>query len=587
MDAIWLMLLIPLAASTLIAFLPPGRFLPGALAVAGTGIAFILSCIAAPGNAELPWLQSGVLNLPLLFSFHDLRLIQLITGISLLVQFYSLFYLSPSANHRSYFSLLGFFTFAMLGLATTTHLLATFFFWELVGYCSYRLIGFDGTKTSASAALKALLINKVGDVCFLTGILLLVSMGITSTASLTPTAVGTAPLLLIFAGVAAKSAQAPLFPWLTAAMAGPTPVSALLHSATMVAAGVLVLLRLTPLLNESVSVVVAVTGGLTVLLGGLLAIFSYDIKRILAYSTISQLGLLVLAIGVGAASSAYLHLQTHAVFKAGLFLCAGAFIHHAAASGIADPQDIRSLAQDNGWLKWSWLVLIASLVGLPFTAGFLSKEALLHDVMRLNNLFSIFVWISIPLTAVYAGRLSFFLVAKRSRSFSRQFILLPGAVLGLVSIVWFLTGIQSHRPEEWLPVVISQVLIIAGLFIGVGIARSVNIPNQRWHQNFGLDVVYDDAVPWLSATLGRLGTAIDRIVIDRLLHGWAYLTVLAAHLIAWIDRAIVDLVLVGGSAWVIRFTGQLIRVPMSGNVQGYLLWALFSLFLFLVLWLLL
>ena len=586
MEVSGLILLLPLAASILMVTFPVARFQFGGLALSVTLAAFLLTWVVDPGSLQANWLQSGNFNLPLLFSIHDLRLIRLIIGISGLVQFYSLFYLSSSANHRSYFSLLCFFTFAMLGLATSTHLLVTFVFWELVGYTSYRLIGFDTTTSSTSAALKALLINKVGDVCFLIGILMLASTGLLSTSNLAPGSAGTLPLLLIFVGVVAKSAQAPLFPWLTAAMAGPTPVSALLHSATMVAAGVLVLLRLVPLLNDTVSTVISFTGGVTLLVGGLLAIFSYDIKRILAYSTISQLGLMVLAIGAGAHASGYLHLQTHAIFKAGLFLCAGVFIHHGVISGHANPNDIRNFSNPNGWLKWSWVILSGSLVGLPLTAGFISKEAILHDVMTFSASLSLFVWVSIPLTALYVGRVSYFLVTKKTESYPLHPLLLPALLLSLVSVMWFVAAITTEAPTAWVSIVISQTLVIAGLFAGFRLAR-ISFAEKSWHTNLGLDGLYDKKMPQLATAWGRAGIAVDRQIIDRLVHAWAYITVLFAHLTSWFDRAIVDLTLVGGSAWVVRFTGQLVRVPMSGKVQGYLLWALFSLFLFLVLWLLL
>jgi len=178
MAVIGLILLLPLAASVLAVLFPLKRFHHGMLVLIATAASFTLTWFARDTSLQTSWLQSGALNLPLFFHVEDVQLVRIITGISGLVQFYSLFYLSSSANHRSYFSLLGFFTFAMLGLATSTHLLVTFVFWELVGYTSYRLIGFDTTTSSTSAALKALLINKVGDVCFLIGILMLASTGL-------------------------------------------------------------------------------------------------------------------------------------------------------------------------------------------------------------------------------------------------------------------------------------------------------------------------------------------------------------------------------------------------------------------------
>jgi NADH-quinone oxidoreductase subunit L len=255
---------------------------------------------------------------------------------------------------RQYFAMLGFFTFSMLGVVVADNLLFVFIFWELVGFSSYMLIGHWKEKPEAAdAAKRAFLFNRVGDIGFLIGLMILWthagSFNITDLASFSGENTWmTAASLCIFCGAIGKSAQFPLFSWLPDAMEGPTPVSALIHAATMVAAGIFLLARIDFLFTPAALNVVVITGTLTALAGALSALVQHDIKKILAYSTISQLGLMVVALGAGAPEAAMLHLFTHAFFKACLFLAAGAVIHslhqaqHKSHLSL-DVQDIRNL----------------------------------------------------------------------------------------------------------------------------------------------------------------------------------------------------------------------------------------------------
>jgi NADH-quinone oxidoreductase subunit L len=330
-------------------------------------------------------------NLDLGFHISRLNavLMVLVSLISLLVQVFSLTYMRDELAVKRYFSLLLFFIFSMLGLLAADHLILLFVFWELVGVSSYFLIGFwFQRKENALAARKAFIINRIADVALLSGIILLWVNGHTLFISGFEAPQVFAPWLImagfgILIGAMGKSAQFPFFTWLPAAMAGPTPVSALIHAATMVAAGVYLLARMVSILAPEVMLVMVVVGAVTALIGALVAVFQSDIKKVLAYSTVSQLGYMVLAIGVNSAGSALFHLWTHAFFKAGLFLAAGSVIHtvHYFAPKI-DAQDMSkmgglkrchfycSLELVNCWCRNHWVYSLFSanywLIGRVF-----------------------------------------------------------------------------------------------------------------------------------------------------------------------------------------------------------------------------
>ena len=317
--------------------------------------------------------------------------------ISALVHLYSIEYMKGDKRYTRYFAYLGIFTFSMLGIVITDNLLMMYIFWELVGLSSYLLIGFWFEKDSAAnAGKKAFLVNRVGDIGMFIGILILftnyhtfkfseifeqISMGnlpFESTAALT------AAGILVFMGAVGKSAQFPLHVWLPDAMEGPTPVSALIHAATMVAAGVYLITKIFVILTADAMVVIAVVGGVTAFVAATIAITQNDIKKVLAYSTVSQLGYMVLSVGVGAYAFAFFHLVTHAFFKAGLFLGSGSVIH-----AMHHEQDIRNM----GGLRkkmpvtyYSFLVATLALSGVPLFSGFLSKDGILAGSLAFANL---------------------------------------------------------------------------------------------------------------------------------------------------------------------------------------------------------
>ena len=317
------------------------RRLSAGLACLLTGTGLILSIVVAVGlhNQSLliqaNWaLLSGVsFPITLRVDFLAAMMLVLVHFVALLVQIYSIAYLHDEPKLRRYFAYLQLFIGAMLGIVLAGNLLVMYAFWELVGLASYLLIGFYTERPAASkAAKKAFLMNRVGDIGFLLGIFLTYYYFDTLDFALltdngghiaAPTVLG----LCLFMGCVGKSAQFPLLTWLPDAMEGPTPVSALLHAATMVAAGIFLLARIHPLLSPDALIIIALVGTITTVWGGYSAVFQTDIKKVLAFSTVSQLGLMVAAMGTGNVNGAMFHLLTHAFFKAGLFLSAGAVIH--------------------------------------------------------------------------------------------------------------------------------------------------------------------------------------------------------------------------------------------------------------------
>ncbi len=339
---------------------------------------------------HLDWFHFGSTTFAIDILLNELTYMMffLVQFIALWVQVFSMRYMSGDTDFGRYYAYINLFVLAMLGIVISGNLLMIYIFWELVGLCSYLLIGFWYEKQSATnAAKKAFLVNRVGDVGFLIGIFLVyryfgtfdISLIAEKAKLLSAESFGSPVIttmgLLIFCGCVAKSAQLPLQAWLPDAMEGPTPVSALIHAATMVAAGIFLMARVYPLLNPDALLVMALVGILTALLGALSALNQYDIKKLLAYSTISQLGLMVVALGTGAVNAALFHLLTHAFFKAGLFLSAGAVIHYTHHQ-----QDMRHMGNLRGQMPvifYCYTMCAAALAGIPFFSGFLSKDAII------------------------------------------------------------------------------------------------------------------------------------------------------------------------------------------------------------------
>ncbi len=369
------------------------------------------------------WIVSGDINVPFGFLLDQTSLLMLavVAAISFLVQVYSLGYMAGDAGFARYYAFMSLFAWAMMNLTISLTLLQLYIFWELVGLSSYLLIGFWYKKFSATeAGKKAFVMTRFGDVAFFLGLLLvLVHLGNLNILDINDpqTAVRMSPALitfsslLIFGGIIGKSAQFPLMTWLPDAMEGPTPVSALLHSATMVAAGVFLFARLFPFFSHSATAmtVFLAIGTISMLLASTMAMVSRDIKQVWAYSTISQLGFMIMGLAAGSYFAGMFHLTTHAGFKALLFLCAGVFIH------AFESNDVFVISRLGGRrLKIPMIctvIAVAALAGLPPFSGFFSKEVILAALADLKNP----VWLAAGLlgaflTAYYAFRLIFIIV---------------------------------------------------------------------------------------------------------------------------------------------------------------------------------
>ncbi len=411
----WLIPALPLASAAAIAAF--GRRLPWHGAEIGIGaiLTSLLIAIAiawetfttvdpAPYEAAFAWSPLGggfVLELGMLIDGLTAMMFLLVTLVSSMVQIYSREYMHGEKRFTYYYAMLSLFTFSMLFLVISNNTLQAVVGWELVGLCSFLLIGFYWEdKSNQDAANKAFLTTKFGDVGLIVGVIVLSAgmFGLTDTpfnflqtidaavAGELSTATIVLGMLLIFVGCISKSGQMPLHVWLPDAMAGPTPVSALIHAATMVTAGVFLLARLFPVLAQSATVmaVIAVVGVITLFFGGLLALVQDDIKKILAYSTISQLGYMVAAIGVGGYTASVFHLLTHGFFKALLFLGAGSLIHAVHSNNISDMGGLRRFMPHT---FWTFTIGSLALAGFPLTAGFFSKDEILvaGDLWAVNG----------------------------------------------------------------------------------------------------------------------------------------------------------------------------------------------------------
>ena len=415
-----------------------GKRLPkavsGGLASLAMVLAFLIAVAQVWALAAIPaesrqinqtlftWFSSGDLSIDLTFRLDALSavMILVITGIGSLIHIYSTSYMDHETDpdFARYFSYLNLFCFFMLLLVLGSNVLVMFVGWEGVGLCSYLLIGFYYEKKSASdAAKKAFVVNRIGDAAFILGALLMFvtfgSLDFTTVAlavkELPPEVTfGTLSLitLLLFIGATGKSAQIPLYVWLPDAMEGPTPVSALIHAATMVTAGVYLIGRNAVLFEHAPVTmgIIAVVGAATALLAGTIGLVQNDIKRVLAYSTVSQLGYMFLAMGVGAFGAGIFHLYTHAFFKALLFLGSGAVIH--ALHGEQDIRNMGGLKRHMPVVYWTFLIGSLAIAGVPFLSGFFSKDEILYETFLHGHqvLWGIGVLTSL-LTATYMFRL--------------------------------------------------------------------------------------------------------------------------------------------------------------------------------------
>lgn len=487
--------------------------LVGILAVAGAFAVAVLQALSLQAHAEghvvhlADWISIGSLQVPWAFNVDSLSVTMMlvVSGIGTLIHIYAAGYMHYDVRYKEdpgsfarFFIYLNLFIAAMMILVTGDSYLMLFVGWEGVGLCSFLLIGFwysrnpDGTHglLNSQAAKKAFVANRVGDFGFLLAMFLTFwAFGSLTFSEVLPHAESVSPAIIIaitlcmLVGVTGKSAQLPLYVWLPDAMAGPTPVSALIHAATMVTAGVYLVARSAPLFSAvpEAQNIVAIVGGLTALFAATIAVGQYDIKKVLAYSTISQLGFMVAAVGMGAYVAGMFHLVTHAFFKALLFLGSGSVIlalerahhpldghhdkhgheEHHDEHGHFDPQDMRNMGGLRTQIPrtfWVYLIGALALAGLPPLAGFFSKDEILTDALHAN----VFVWVLLTaaafLTAFYMGRQIWMVFFGQPRTDAAKkavesplLMIVPLGVLALLSVLGgFLNFPGVHTLTHWL-----------------------------------------------------------------------------------------------------------------------------------------
>jgi len=623
----WLIPLIPGASTFILAVF--GRWLPkkyvswqACLSVFASFLMAVASFLGllkvSPENLPIvkslfSWIVSGVFSTNLSFQLDPLSMIMalVVTGVGFLIHVYSVGYMARDKGYTRYFTYLNLFTFAMLILVMASNIVLMFVGWEGVGLCSYLLIGFWFEKNSAAnAGKKAFIINRIGDAAFILGVFfLLVNIGSGEFKAINAAIGGgsvtqglaTLMALLLFVGAIGKSAQIPLYVWLPDAMEGPTPVSALIHAATMVTAGVYMVSRFNLLFTLSgvAAQVVAVVGALTAIYAATMALTQNDIKRVLAYSTISQIGYMFIGCGVGAYAAGMFHLYTHAFFKSLLFLAAGSVMH--ALSGELDMRKMGGLRKYLPLTYPTFLIGAIAIAGVPFLSGFFSKDAILTHAFVQRQYF---VWalgiMGAVLTAFYMFRLIFltFFGEERLDSHAKQHLhesprvmTVPLVLLAFFSIVAGYVGLPvvfgekanlftrflepvikpGHKAQltvsmEWLLILISVAVALCGIYIAyIFYLKSPRTPHvlvsrfpkiyKLLYNKYYVDEIYN-AIFVNSAIKG------SEVVYDNF------------------DLKVIDGT-INGTAAATGFTGQLLSFLQSGLVKDYALVLLLGVVIFL------
>ena len=614
----WLILLLPLgAAAGITLFTLRAGKLSAQLSIAAIVVSFLLTLVAFVGTADLAghgavsmpfsWINVGDLTVNIQLVIDPLSKVMLlvVTGVGSLIHIYSYGYMSEDRSMGRYFASLSLFTFSMLGIVLAGNLVMMFIFWELVGVSSYLLIGFWHEKASAAdACKKAFLTNRLGDFGFILGILIVwATLGsvdfdyLKTEVTAHPGKLGVMASLaglLIFCGAMGKSAQFPLHVWLPDAMEGPTPVSALIHAATMVAAGVYMLCRtyflfivptawpvsLSFLHAWSALDIIAWIGGFTALLAALIAVQQNDIKRILAYSTLSQLGYMVMAVGVGGPQAAMFHLTTHALFKALLFLGAGSVIY--ACHHEQDIWRMGGLYKKLPVTFWTFLVGTLALCGVWPLSGFYSKDAILAQALEKSVLLFVLAVFVAMLTTFYMFRLLFLAFLGTARGEHAEHahespgvmiwplrilagLSVIGGVIGMEGLIarGFPGGDEVHDTAFLTALVAPFEHSPAAAFFGL-LATGFGF-SLAWalYGHGGRDVLPD--------RLGLLATAMrDRFYFDEIYDiGIRVTHDSVASIAAGFDRWVVSGLFVRGLHGSVELVGRTLRLVQSGNLQTY------------------
>ncbi|MFA4915195.1 MAG: NADH-quinone oxidoreductase subunit L [Syntrophales bacterium] len=578
------------------------------------------------------WIVSGEFKVAIGFRIDALSIIMcfVITGVGFLIHVYSAGYMHDDPGFARYFTYLNLFVFMMLLLVTGNNILLMFVGWEGVGLCSYLLIGFWYEKDSAAnAGKKAFIVNRIGDYGFLLGIFLLfVSLGshgiwtlkyseIQPHAHLLSASVVTVITLLFFVGAMGKSAQIPLYVWLPDAMEGPTPVSSLIHAATMVTAGVYMIARLNFLYSMApdTMLVVAVVGVLTALFAASIGFAQYDIKRVLAYSTVSQLGFMFVAVGVGSYATGIFHLMTHAFFKGLLFLGAGSVMH--AMSGELDMRKMGGLRKKIPVTYWTFFIACLAISGIPGFSGFFSKDEILWKAFSSGH------WVIWLIAAVTAGMTAFYMFRLLFCTFhgecraseevkhhiheSPKVMTIPLMILAFLALVGGYVGVPhilggENRFEKFLEPVFSSVENIEPVEHAAAVPN-FDLTSKAWagtgegsaavHHSSSLEInlmilsvvialigIYAAYVLYLKKPElpkkfvakfpGFYNMVHNKYFVDEIYFTLFVRSILGAgkFLLRVVDQGIIDGI-VNGTGYVMRGIGSIIRRVETGYVQGY------------------
>ncbi|MFZ0899909.1 MAG: NADH-quinone oxidoreductase subunit L [Candidatus Sulfotelmatobacter sp.] len=623
---LWLIPVLPLAGTAINGFL--GRkssrsavttialFFSGAAFAMALWVAMRFSSLTLPYHEYLAhWIRSGNFSVDFAFYLDQLSLVMLlvVTGVGFLIHIYSVGYMWDDPSYYRFFSYLNLFMFFMLTLVLASNYLMMFIGWEGVGLASYLLIGFWFTKDSAaSAGKKAFIVNRIGDFGFLIALFLLIkhfgSLNFDQVfQSVTPLGAETAGAglltaigILLMIGACGKSAQIPLYIWLPDAMEGPTPVSALIHAATMVTAGVYMVARSHVIFERApmALTVVAIIGTLTAFFAATIGIAQTDIKRVLAYSTVSQLGYMFMACGVGAFSAGIFHLMTHAFFKGLLFLAAGSVIH-----AVGGEQDMRKMGGLKSYIPWTFLTMgIATLAisGIPPLAGFWSKDEILWKAYQASWVYWLIGLITAFITSFYMFRLLYMTFFGDYRGAqvdahghgshgdnehghgepheSPMVMLVPLMILALLSLVGGLVGIGNHF-EHFLAPVFGPGGVVAES--GSGITEkllmivSVLVAASGWWLAYLLYCARPELPQKIADSLGGFYEAVaHKYYIDELYAALFVKPLIdGSTRILWqgVDRKIIDAAVndAGDGA---RHVSDEVRHMQSGNIRSYAGW---------------
>jgi NADH-quinone oxidoreductase subunit L len=552
-------------------------------------------------TCPIPWINIGTLHIDFQFVLDQLSLVMLlvVTGVGLLIHRYSVGYMAHDEGYARYFSYLNLFLFFMTTLVLAGNALVMFIGWEGVGLASYLLIGFWFSKTSAAeAGKKAFIVNRIGDFGFLIGMFLLLANFGTLTFSEIATKLGqdagwtggvvTVIALCLLLGATGKSAQLPLYIWLPDAMEGPTPVSALIHAATMVTAGVYMIARNHVLFDHSPFAlsVVAIVGGATALFAATIGLVQNDIKRVLAYSTISQLGYMFLACGVAAYSAAIFHLMTHAFFKALLFLAAGSVIH-----GLGGEQDMRKMGGLRKKLPvtfWTMTIAVFAIAGFPPLAAFFSKDAILFAAYQQGSLGKGLWFVGVVtalLTSFYMFRLWYLTFLGDSRNHDAHPHESPWSMLGPLVILAFLSitggwigiGENLGRFGAFLAPATGSHTVEAGSanleYILSGVAVAVAL--LGWYIAHSFYKQKPERPAELAAAFPAGHSLLaNKFYVDEFYNATVVkpLMLTSTYILGWV----VDKAILGGGAWLLggiaTFCGALLQRWQSGNIRSYAAW---------------